>query len=324
MSASTLLTLRAGAPGLPGPYLKEHLEAYALFDQIGEKRPRILMLIGTMWDVRRDKGHENMVAIRQLNLETLCFECTLHHTTFIPRIKGGYELGSSLHHLMASKDVTRISWAIYCIVLSRFSDATVISVSDFGGFPTVIDFLCFYMECNRLSERKIVYIAHETPFDQDRFQFDLAVSMLANLRARNPVETPTFAEARKILRANLEIRQLSIKTPSFIKRVTSETRAINEDRIRERLVFSALQTKQLLQETISRFAMQPTKAPDFLHLSRARFPGMDESSEQLFLFMDNFKGSTEEATSILASALVVDAYPPGMHGTSAFTKRNIS
>lgn len=332
MSAYTLLALRSGAPGLPGPYLEEHLEPYALFDRIGEKTPRILMFIGTTSDVQevgygaasRDKGQERTVALRQFDSETLCFECMLHHTTSIPRIKGGYELGSSLHHLMASSDITRMSWAIYSIVLSRFSDAVVIAVSDFGGFSSVIAFLCFYVECNEPSERKIIYIAHETPFDQNRFQFDLAVSMLANLRARNPVETPTFAEVRKLLLANLEIRHLSTKKSSFVERVTSEARTINEDRLREHLVFTALQTKQLLQETISRFAIQPTTAPDLLRLSRSRFPRINQSSEQLFLFMDNFKGSIEEATSILASAFVVDAYPPGMHGTLSFAERRIS
>lgn len=144
--------------------------------------------------------------------------------------------------------------------------------------------------------------------------------MLLSLRASNPISPPASTEVREWVATNFIISHMSIHGPPALRRGYFRIAGYLQRTGTERLVSPALQTRQLLGQAILTYALQPL-VPTFVLVSRVNFLPSERTVDLMILVLKHFSASKDEVVSILASALVVVTYSPGMHSMHTFVSR---
>lgn len=322
------LQLRSSAPGLPGPYLLENLNAYRWFDNLGCTKPSLILAIGgavkRQWLMQHAivktayDEEEHSVSLVPVEDDAFLLDCELHLQLdqHLPRLKAGLTRRGAQPLLLAhaARHTQEIAFALYCDVLSHFSNLILLFVPDFGGLPQLIEFLCFWlsqtMAKNFPTLSRILLVHDKKPARGDEVDFELMASMASHLRQADPTRSYSAKAIREMMRRCFQLTNCTVLDGTH--QMWLELHNSRCDRIRDKMDLSALHLKTLLRSAISQFADAPSIPFNAISASRLQYTIPERLQDQLSSFLAVSK-DVDGATDILSSALVMDAYPPGMH-----------
>ena len=319
------LLLRRNADGLPGAFLQEHIDAYGCFNRIAkcsDSRPRGLGVIGG-WLKRHVMGRERYtrdaehrsVALGSTG-STVVFDCELHLLQgMIPRVHAGPSKGNVVHHPTSpSLSTAHLAYLIYCDVLSQFCDSIVIFVPDFGGLQEVINMLCLWVSrliAKDLSTSIPVLLIHTELPAEGEVPSRLAHATSAYMRTADPTRSYTSSTIANLVNNCVAIRDFPLRD-DICRVVEIQTGLSFQGRVKRGLGFKAQHFKKFLQSSVSQFSKCPSQQFDFILASRTNYPLPDRIDSSVKAFLGDL-GCKEIAIKLLASALVLDAYPAQMH-----------
>ncbi|KAH7131187.1 hypothetical protein EDB81DRAFT_661041 [Dactylonectria macrodidyma] len=325
-STDSLLQLRSNAPGLPGPYLQENLAPYQLLDAMGKASPRSILAIGGRaksqylareFSTTIDHHETPSVALASLDHKTIWLDCELHSHQ-MPRIKAKSSTAgcSRLHFLNSTAArVAKIAYPIYTDVLALFSDVILIFVPDFGGLPQVVELLSNWIkssiEKGPQAYSRIILLHREVVADTEVKSLVLA-RLASHLRASCPTEAYSSKAMMDMMNKCFRIHNLPLQS-GHRQWLLSEVAAAFHDRRRRGLHFKAHHFKWLLQAGISQYAEQPSVRFNPISSSRLQCLLPERLGDCLATFLGGVKTIGGSEINLVASALVMDAYPPGMH-----------
>ncbi len=335
----TWLELRSGARGLGGPFLQEHLSALQCVDRYMHCRPSLIIAIGHhqksrfLEDILHIHSYDvsDAIRIRPLPAADACIllDCQLHRQTRFQRVKGGPQPANLVLHELRNQpeNAEEIAYALYHQVFSPFAALALVFVSDFGGIGNVIKLLCSWAKdsSRRLSTSvpiAVVLINDQGPnvYTVKDVYFRLATALLNDLNTLDPTQTYTISQAHEIVRRYLQV-QILPHYASFSRLRRSFFDIVGQassSKRKQRLDFSGKHLKFLLRSALVHFAVRPT-APFNIPLgARANNPIPAHLQHHLadFLRCASLVGVTKASSmaELIAAALLLDAYPPGMHG----------
>ncbi|RYP63168.1 hypothetical protein DL771_009399 [Monosporascus sp. 5C6A] len=335
---STWLTLRSGAPGLGGPFLHEAFAPLRYLDQLADDQPQIIVAIG---DRQKTKFLESYLAVgpdhdassdvrfAPMPLASACLiaDCGLHTQPQPPRVKGGPQPGNSaLHEIKNSTgDATRIAYGVYRQVLSPFAAVILVFVSDFGGLAGALDFLDSWARGSMLQpvpNRPTVILVddklHTLPAAKE-LRLRISTSLLRHLQMAEPTKPYARWDTDKIVRQCFQIQVLSGSlSPTCLRNaLLNALQQATLERQRLRMDFSARHVKPLLRAALIHFAEQATAPFNIYQAARISNPIPTGLHDPLVRFLQCAAVAGIRDASFIApvtaSALLVDAYPPGLH-----------
>lgn len=317
------LELRSGAPGLDGPFLLEHPQAYQVLDEQTE-RPDVFLAIGGKTKRRflqrlraGPSAEHDGVVLEELLSSTVLLDCELHDAT-LPRIKAGprKEGCTNSHHLLkaaisdssAPQDVAKYVFEFVWQALIPFTSTVVIFLDDIGGLRQLSDILATWSTRPIQSEPRIV-ILHDASLkvNQERFQTLVWRKLGAHLLHVDPLHLPT---RQKIPFESVHF--LPINESALVEVLAHVDRSAS---LRQKcgLAFRSEHIKDLVQQSIAQFAAGEPAPFDFYLTARRRNPIPKDLVRNVAHFLDISRNLRFDRPSIIASALVMDALPPGMH-----------
>ncbi len=290
-----------------------------MLDQSVDRRPGIVLAIGGM-EKRKClplRSEYHAVSLCQINASLLVLDSELHlqPDAGIPRMIGGPQPGHFQYHLLEApgERARTLAHLLYSNVLSIFSDVVLIFVEDFGAVEKAIEFLCFWTLSaqDRADPRptSVVMVTEEELTVED-VRFELMAGIIPKLRVENPIQS-TAAYAKKIINSTIDVR---VSSPIAIQK---NIHAFVNNEIREKAIhkfhFSAKHTRVLMQQAFLQFAKFPYRNINLAKLSRTSRPVPERMRENICEFLSATSGKISEPSSLIASAIVMDAFPPGMH-----------
>ncbi|KAI1325799.1 hypothetical protein F5Y16DRAFT_400981 [Xylariaceae sp. FL0255] len=342
VSPATWLELRSGAPGLNGPFLQEDLSAFRNFDRFAESELRFLVAIGDqqkarfLEDVfylpRPPVNSADRIRLRCLPVADPCVlaDCELHRSQQLQRVKAAPQPGNFILYELRERrqrDTAELACELYHRVLSPFATAVLVFVSDLGGPSGVLRLLsCWARDSFDLRHAvvptTVVLIegegAHALPTIKDLY-FQLSTELLNHLRVQNPTLGITFARVDSLVRRCLDLRILAAPhVPSQLRSALVDiAHQATFMRRRLRMAFSGLHLKALLRSALAHFAEYPTGAFSIALAARENNPIPAHLRYHMadFLRCARAEGINRASSmaQLVAAALLLDAYPPGMH-----------
>jgi hypothetical protein len=321
---TNLLCLRSGAPGLPRRYLQENIAPYHVLDQMGNVRPLIILAIGGQAKrqllplSRSNRADQFTVQLRRwLDSNKLILDCELHRQTDdnIPRIREGPVPGHYRYHVLQSDRVSTadVAYGVYYEVLVPFSDLIFIFEADFGGLEQALGFLCAWVRrqiVKSFSHRYRIALVTETSITERSLRFELTVRVLARLRELDPSTLQSGKSVRKAIRDGFDLAAVH---PDAAMNLIRNARNETNNRATSGLHFTAAYTKLLLQAAIAHFPQYPGEEFHIVRASRLSNPVPRHITSYIKDFLAACNPLQRDYYPILASALVMDAYPQQMH-----------
>lgn len=331
MSLHTLIELKASAPGLPGPYLQENLAPYRAIDILETNRLQVVTVIGGLqkrttilryFGLSRQSAAEYSVALgpQPGNSNTMFLDCELHlqPDSSIKKINGGYQPGHLRYHLLQQPVDTAhgLACSFYYNALSLFSDIIVLFVSDIGGLERVIDVLCYWMregiEKHHQHQTCILLVfGNGNEIRNEVVMGRLEIAMLHRLRATNAKTRYTLSQMQRIQKRLFNI-DIIRQTENFVGAIDRALLRSTVDRAEIGLHFSPANWKFLFQGATAQFGAQKGSDIDLISASRLHYPVPRYLSDCLIDVLKSCEDN-RELPYIIASALVMDAFPPLMH-----------
>ncbi|KAI1841723.1 hypothetical protein JX265_013704 [Neoarthrinium moseri] len=316
------LELRSGAPGLPGPFLLEHRHGYQVLDGQAAQ-PRVVLAIGGKIKRRfmRRLQFDSMekhggVSLRRSH-SVLLIDCEMHDSR-LPRVKAGPRVESTLqHHLSTSLSdcspvhrVARFAHTLYWQSLVPFAPVILLFLEDLGGLPQVTEMLAAWAaRPNQCAPRVIIVHDSQTKVTLDQVEFQLHSKLKYLLRKADP-ET-IVRRGRNQPFELIKLHPISLDSASQVPSQIEES-FLTRDRMG--LAFHGQHLKYLLHQSIRLFTKGETRSFNFYAAARASNPVSPTMAEAIASFLEASEGHEIDQSSIIASALALDARPPGMHG----------
>lgn len=325
---STWLDLRSGAPGLPGPYLQEFNAPYEQFDGIADHFPHVVVVIGGKSKSRRVANslgmHQTQRDTVSLRLwkehKVLLVDSELHLKSHLPRILAGPSPGYYTNHCLecAVPSPSLIATRLYSEVLLPFCTFAIVFVADFCGIDNTIDMLATWLRnaILRVPNSGIKPIRILLSLDNhdstaptvEASWFQILTTLLRQLRIAESANPYTFSSLRKAIPHYMHLDILpELSNHDFAQALL--------DKLDSAAMYSARHLEFLLKAAIRHFAahMNDTSGFDPIVASRASIALPLGWQDRVL----DFVGSTEHTdlpqTALIASALMLNAFPPGMH-----------
>ncbi|KAK2679058.1 hypothetical protein RAB80_004239 [Fusarium oxysporum f. sp. vasinfectum] len=321
-----LFELQSSAPGMPGPYLVENLASYRVLDKIGQKKPRMMLVLGGA----RKRQHissaysvygypkEHSVGIADVGDNTLALDGELHlqEHYHLPRFQEKRPFGGGCHAHILEQGISRegsIAHQIYANVLSPLSDIILIFVPDFG-LQNAIELLCSWMESAMgvgfHIACRVVLLHDSIPADLE-IKNRLLASFASKLRKSDPLRSYTSADTQSIIKNAFHMTSVSLDDCTWRAQVEAELNAARACRMQEGMDFTAHQMKYLLRGAIRQYAQDPLVPLDIIRsLKQQHGPDLNYS-DAIRDFLQIHQPISDIEASIVASALNLDAHPPG-------------
>ena len=313
MASQDVLKVLSGAPGLPGPYLKELYAPYRIFDRMGNKKPfTVLAITDSKRRLLSGQCPRSTEFAVRLWAQDHCvvLDCDLHHQEPVAtaRIKGGPQPGHYHYHELrgSCSPGKQLAYDIYCDVLAPFSDVVLIRVQELGGTQETVRFLCHWM---RHLERKkwrtktrVVLISNGLSLQN--FEFDLITALL-----EGRTDTQSASAAKQRIMDSFDVELMIDPVDNVKLRALARRGSYRKS---HGLDLTAVHTKRLLQASIAHFAECPAKEFDMVAASRTCRP----VPASLALNVADFLSASVAPfryCDLIASALAMDAFPTHMH-----------
>ncbi|KAM5342864.1 hypothetical protein ACJ41O_013830 [Fusarium nematophilum] len=331
MSASeTFLELQSNAPGLPGPYLVENLAPYQILDRMGTRKAKTVLAIGSHYKRQflkskcfiNNRQRDQSVGLACRPDGTLLLDCELHlqddDDGGMPRFQekrpwGGGQNGHVLQR--AHRRAAHIAYKLYGEVLALFSDVVLVFVPDLG-LAQVLELLCCWLKSATEKKfprrQRILLLHHNVPHAQD-IHSRLVASFMSVLRSSDTVKVYTSENTRQMIADAFHVSNMALWSPLLVSEIDKELASSFSDRIARCLDFEAPLVKHLLQAAIRHHAEQPAVPFDVILASRHQCGPPECLQDTLSDFLGSRPGVGRTDIAVVASALVLDAYPVGTH-----------
>lgn len=211
-----------------------------------------------------------------------------------------------------------ISDCMYARLLFPFTDVICVFADDFNSPTNVIDLLKSWAAAGSASHLpylirpKIVVVVTgdeaSVTFNvlqaQD-FKFGLGQQDLMKFFSSIVILYLTEAPISSLAR-HRRLKEVLLRNADEMRHLRQQSR----------LLYSAIHFDRLFGEAVRHVSLTFKKSFNFVEASRLWNPIHDEYSEHLSTFVrlaDHHKISSEDQASFLASGMLMDAYPPGMH-----------
>lgn len=320
-----LLHLRTRATG---PYLQENLNAYKILDQAGQEVLTVVMAIGgqTKRQFLAVNSADYVMEDYSLSLSQwpswnnlFLLDCELHlqQSQEAPRTEEP-QFRHCVNHPLKNyiSQVESIIGSLYGDIALSFCDLTLIFISDIGGFINAIDVLCRWMyralNAAYLTQANVFLVIDESSIKENNLWLNLATTMLSTLRKSQPHATYTLTEVMHFSRQCFDIK---IKGREEVYTyLCSNMRAKLRHRRSMGLEFSAAQWKYLFRSAIVRHAMKPSLPFDLITATRISYPLPGKAGENISDFLRACGRQDVDHPQVIASALVMNAFPQDMPG----------
>lgn len=214
---------------------------------------------------------------------------------------------------------------IYANLLNPFVDVVCLFLSDFGGMAKVVEFIAAWLKiCNNQRLPAICYprllvvvdnsaiIKPGKPWE-DRWKRNLLQSL--RKKTTKPFEQAFSHLSVHHLSINNQIREF--RYLSLKDRLLNESDAIRAIRIEKRMHFIGKHFNALFDYAYDHFISNTNKQFNFVKASRLLNPASTDLKRHFFNFVNHFQVAQEINNFVLpvvASAILLDSFPPGMHG----------
>jgi hypothetical protein len=193
---------------------------------------------------------------------------------------------------------------IHSRLLLNFVDVVCLFADDLGGAEAVVDRLMRWAQRRRDS--------HCLPSHKPG-----VVVVVSGSQARHTLSVMEGTSSFRETFASLTIVDTTAPTSLPVKRIlTHEANKVRECRSASRVLYTATHMKVFFVEALKDFAATPQGGFDFIAATRRgrRGPHKLTPHIQQFLSLATREGIDEPfLSSFVASALLMDGYPPGMH-----------
>ncbi|UPK92157.1 hypothetical protein LCI18_003092 [Fusarium solani-melongenae] len=227
---------------------------------------------------------------------------------------GGGLNGHVLKH--AERGAAHIAYKFYGEVLAPFSDVILVFVPDLG-FGEVVELFCRWFKSameNKFPKGQRILLLHENMPQVQHVHSRLVAAFASMLRSSDALKAYTNADLRQRSSETFHITNIALGSSTL----TSEIDTALADSVLRRagrcIDFTAPHFKYLLQTAIRHHAEQPFGVFNVISASRLLShlsPGGLRDALGRFLGSRRDVGRTDVA--LVASALVLDAYPAGAH-----------
>lgn len=339
MASYNWIELRCGTQHeSSSPVIIEHRQAYKLFDQQAFQ-PRLILSIGGMekrkfyHKIGLDERfpHGAGILFRPVQLATLILDCELHNQTRLEGTLGQYPYPGEqlvLHPLQCpltphspSHKFAQFALDMYWQVLFPFASTILLFLDDLGGAGPVIEILVSWARRARRkaipAPPRVLIVCHwrnrtEIATFESRLRIRLmcavsdddAIKGTINDEMSSPINLPgenAFESVRLIPDWN---------AASEFWRQTESSFAVRED---VGYGFSSEHLKYLLPIAIRQFGQSVGHQIDLQQAVRSGNLPSPQLAETLVRFILKTMDADVNHVLIIASALDLDAHPPGMH-----------
>lgn len=314
-----LLQCKAGAPGLPTPYIQENNMPYAVLGN-GKASQKCVLVIGNRYKrqhfpKKEGSGQRNISLYQHQDALILDAELHLQTERTIERILGGPVPIDYNYHLIEHPPNTlqELAFHLYCNVLNFFSDIAMIFVDDFDSL-TLVDLLATWVCCSMKQKcHKFVptiLLISNTVVDCEKLQFEILATVLARQRKPSPL-IPLSAFVIKSALKQLKLQQASIAS---ISNQRWQSLYNSNGRSTARLSLNNADFVSIFKSSLRQFGSCYSRPVNLVVASRDSRALPKALCKQIAEF---FLASAELPNNIslyVASLLVMDAYPLGSHG----------
>ncbi|KAF5725129.1 patatin-like serine hydrolase [Fusarium mundagurra] len=321
-----LFELQSSAPGMPGPYIVENLACYHVLDKIGQKKPRTMLVLGGACKRQHISSAYSLygypkvhsVGIADVGDNTLALDGELHLQKHdqLPRFQEKRPFGGGCHAHILEQGFSRegsIAHQLYANVLSPLSDIILIFVPDFG-LDIAIEMLCSWMRSAMGAGFHIasrVLLLHDSIPAEFEIKNRLLASFASKLRKSDPLRSYTSADTQSIIENAFHMTSVSLDDCTWRAQVEAELNAARAHRKQEGMDFTAHQMKYLLRAAIRQYAQDPLAPLDIIRSLKQQHAPDSNYSDAIRDFLQIHQPISDIEASIVASALNLDAHPPG-------------
>ncbi|KAK0631606.1 hypothetical protein B0T14DRAFT_443704 [Immersiella caudata] len=328
-STSCWLELKSSIPGR-GTYLLEHRGASQVFDELAAL-PRIVLALGGKTKrqffhtgVPGSDGHNAVVFRRNSPLRsTIMVDCELHNQKTMSRMKAGPMPETTRQHraLLPQTShpiqIAQFAWKLYWRTLAPFASVILLFVEDFaGGLDGVADVLVVWARESittpvQSPPRILLLHSNRTVLDIKCFQGQLKSRLKASLLQLDPFDETANFQADLLCQTAFESIQLL--SSSSRTEIVTHTEQMFGLRAKAGYAFNSEHLKYLLQKSVSQFFVHGVRPFDFYQATRLHNPIPDRLEDHIVNFATAVFGKSIDPVLLVASALDMEAHPPGMH-----------
>ncbi|KAH7215393.1 hypothetical protein DER44DRAFT_764229 [Fusarium oxysporum] len=315
------------------PTLVEHRPAYSVFD-CQAFQPRVVLSIGGI-EKRRFYRRINLndavdgnpgVLLRPVQLATLILDCELHNHNRLDAVQQYHSRGEKvMHSLQAnlyrhgpSHKIAQYAFDMYWQLLYPFASTVLLFIDDLGGVGPVIEILALWARRARLSTipappRILVLYHWRNRTEMESFESRLRSRIMCTVsgtqaNSQTGITSPIYLQGEMAF----ESVQL-IPTWKAASEFPSQTEESFAARDAAGYGFSSDHLKRLLQTAILQYSQSSGQQIDFVQAVRFCNPPPTQLTEKLIQFLSITKDAEMDHVAVIASALDLDAHPPGMH-----------
>jgi hypothetical protein len=333
MAFHNWIDMRFGEQQELSPILVEHRPAYSVFDYQAFQ-PRIVLSIGGAekrhfyrsidLDDRLQCGAG--ILLRPVQLATLILDCELHNYTHFDSIQRHRSSGEKVLHPLhctlyrhsAPHKIAQFAFDMYWQLLFPFASTVLLFLDDLGGVGPVVEILASWARRARLTAisappRILVLYHWRNRKEMETFESRLRARILCStpgtkVSNQNGVASPIYLQDQLAFESVWLIP--TWKAASEFLPQTDASFAVRE---LAGYGFSSDHLKRLLQTAVLQFSQSDGQQIDFHQAVRLRNPPPDQLTEKFVRFFSITKDTDIDTINIIASALDLDAHPPGMH-----------
>ena len=284
-------------------------------------------------------------------------DCELHNALGLTSLlKSGASAGIERHTLLWSRkaapdelNINTLAHLVYLRMLSPFSTIMCYFADDLGGTRAVAKILASWLTSSSDSPsdlpastypRVVIFISDDRElFNEERATIDFVQELAVEIRSRNGRVQRSNGQPDERLAAQLRNRfgglhvlslprfapvgqtnlQKSDVWDAIRERILQSSQRIQDRRREAQVAFSADHFKAFLHLSCQHFARDAALPFSFVEASRLSNPIPRDFSYHIAHFLDGIEVRLVQpfATPLVASAMVLDGYPPEMHRTYA-------
>ena len=323
MTPTNWLEFRSGAPNFQDPILLEFRHAYEVFDEYSLP-PRIVLAIGSVSKRRFLQSQhlkvkvpaESGVTLRPFTSSSVLIDCELHNVEAFKSNKAGPLLGNCLQHRLyvpltsnsAKRKISSLAQDLYWQLLFPFASVVLLFIDDLGGASHTLELLAGWVRKSTLDPgpcppRILIVYDWCSNINPQQFEDQLRARLRAFLNGASDLEAcHTAFESMQLLSFSTSLPKLLLHIEEAFS-------------VRDRLgfAFNPEHLRHLFQFAISQAGQGNCRQVDIQDAVRLRNPPSPRFADHIsrFITMSQRVGFTHD--SIIASALHLDANPPGMH-----------
>jgi hypothetical protein len=248
-------------------------------------------------------------------------DCELHQCNIPPRIQAyPWPRNYTAHELKSvPSEVSETAYRLYYQLLAPFSSTVALFVSDFGGLTEVVNFLVSWgrsaMTRPGWARSRVTLMFEEASVPTEKHvHFLVTTALLRKVHICEPTEPYTLSDMNKIIKSCYDISVLrAFPHKLSLQNLMSTITETSITRQQLGFEFSAIHLSYLLHAAIIHFSSNLSAPFSVYHAARINNPVPGSLREHVIDFLRFTKLDYYVSTSLVASALVMDAFPSGMH-----------